>query len=54
MLTAASLQTLFTISPADLPNKSAAAMRFSLSPTALVGLSLLSDHFRFPDVTLNF
>lgn len=40
MLTAASLQTLFTISPADLPNKSAAAMRFALSPTALVSVHI--------------
>ncbi|KAJ3508728.1 hypothetical protein NLJ89_g5597 [Agrocybe chaxingu] len=29
VLTAASLQTLFTIAPADLPNRSAAAMRFA-------------------------
>ncbi|KAF9054349.1 transcriptional regulator of RNA polII, SAGA, subunit-domain-containing protein [Panaeolus papilionaceus] len=32
ILTAASLQTLFTVSPADLPNKSAAAMRFAVCP----------------------
>ncbi|PPQ63292.1 hypothetical protein CVT24_006737 [Panaeolus cyanescens] len=32
ILTAASLQTLFTVSPADLPNKSAAAMRFAICP----------------------
>jgi hypothetical protein len=44
MLTAASLQTLFTLSPADLPNKSAAAMRFAVSPTAFVGVQLLSLH----------
>ncbi|KAF9525968.1 transcriptional regulator of RNA polII, SAGA, subunit-domain-containing protein [Crepidotus variabilis] len=35
ILTAASMNTLFTVSPADLPNKSAAAMRFALSPTSL-------------------
>jgi len=35
VLTAASLQTLFTMSPADLPNKSAAAMRFGISPSSV-------------------
>lgn len=36
MLTSASFQTLFSVSPADLPNKSAAALRFTVSPSALV------------------
>jgi len=36
VLTSDSFQSLFTISPADLPNKSAAAIRFALSPSSLV------------------
>ncbi|KAH9479580.1 hypothetical protein JR316_0008175 [Psilocybe cubensis] len=35
VLTADSFHTLFTISPADLPNKSAAAMRFAVSPSSI-------------------
>ncbi|KAF4611051.1 hypothetical protein D9613_006828 [Agrocybe pediades] len=34
VLTSDSFHTLFTISPADLPNKSAAAMRFAVSPSS--------------------
>ncbi|TFK44585.1 transcriptional regulator of RNA polII, SAGA, subunit-domain-containing protein [Crucibulum laeve] len=34
ILTPSSFQTLFTMSPADLPNKSAAAMRLALSPSS--------------------
>ncbi|CAA7267403.1 unnamed protein product [Cyclocybe aegerita] len=40
VLTAASLQTLFTISPADLPNRSAAAMRFAVSPSLIASLDM--------------
>lgn len=36
VLTSDSFQTLFTVSPADLPNNSAAAMRFAVSPSSLV------------------
>ncbi|KAF9485659.1 hypothetical protein BDN70DRAFT_536993 [Pholiota conissans] len=36
VLTPDSFHTLFTISPADLPNRSAAAMRFAVAPTSLV------------------
>jgi hypothetical protein len=35
VLTSDSFQSLFTISPADLPNKSAAAIRFAISPSSL-------------------
>ncbi|PPQ88711.1 hypothetical protein CVT25_009475 [Psilocybe cyanescens] len=35
VLTSDSFHTLFTISPADLPNKSAAAMRFAISPSSI-------------------
>ncbi|PPQ65490.1 hypothetical protein CVT26_000130 [Gymnopilus dilepis] len=35
ILTADSFHTLFTVSPADLPNKSAAAMRFAVSPSTV-------------------
>ncbi|KAF8957463.1 transcriptional regulator of RNA polII, SAGA, subunit-domain-containing protein [Flammula alnicola] len=35
VLTPDSFHTLFTVSPADLPNKSAAAMRFAVSPSSL-------------------
>ncbi|KDR65728.1 hypothetical protein GALMADRAFT_81536 [Galerina marginata CBS 339.88] len=35
VLTADSFHTLFTVSPADLPNKSAAAMRFAVSPSSI-------------------
>ncbi|KAF8159704.1 transcriptional regulator of RNA polII, SAGA, subunit-domain-containing protein [Crassisporium funariophilum] len=35
VLTSASFQTLFTVSPADLPNRSAAAMRFEISPSSI-------------------
>jgi len=35
VLTSASFQTLFSVSPADLPNKSAAALRFTVSPSTL-------------------
>ncbi|KIM44987.1 hypothetical protein M413DRAFT_442948 [Hebeloma cylindrosporum] len=35
VLTSDSFQTLFTVSPADLPNNSAAAMRFAISPSSL-------------------
>ncbi|KAF8909414.1 transcriptional regulator of RNA polII, SAGA, subunit-domain-containing protein [Gymnopilus junonius] len=35
ILTADSFHTLLTVSPADLPNKSAAAMRFAVSPSTI-------------------
>jgi len=35
VLTSASFQTLFSVSPADLPNSSAAALRFTVSPSPL-------------------
>ena len=36
VLTPDSFHTLFTVSPADLPNGSAAAMRFAMGPSAIV------------------